>query len=157
MKKISLLVIISCLSFSCSLYNDISDSVYSSRIKKVAVYYHEDFEDLHILNDIIKYIQTHVKYASEEGDTWSTAEETLTRGYGDCEDFAILFMNIYYVVFGVESEMVLVDNRKIEEVKEGYVNHALVRLDNGKIISPRGGFTDITPVGYSYSFDELFN
>ncbi len=40
--------------------------------------------------EVHAYVRRRVQYHSEPIDIWATPEETLKRGYGDCEDFAIL-------------------------------------------------------------------
>ena len=48
-------------------------------------------EHIKSIEDYAKWLQEHVTYKSDEGaDSWALPEETLTRGYGDCEDFAFL-------------------------------------------------------------------
>jgi predicted transglutaminase-like cysteine proteinase len=40
------------------------------------------------LESVTQWVHRHVRYADDEGDTWSTPFETLAGGTGDCEDFA---------------------------------------------------------------------
>ena len=40
--------------------------------------------------DIHRWTRSHVQYQRDFADHWSTPAETLARGVGDCEDFAIL-------------------------------------------------------------------
>ncbi len=47
-----------------------------------------------------------VRYVHEDIDRWQTPDETRRLGTGDCEDFAILFMEALWLR-GVESEMVI--------------------------------------------------
>lgn len=39
-------------------------------------------------NDICYRVRGYVKYRRDRMDEWATGEETVKRGYGDCEDFA---------------------------------------------------------------------
>ncbi len=43
------------------------------------------------LDAINRWVNWHVRFVEDAGsDEWSGAQNTLTRGYGDCEDFAIV-------------------------------------------------------------------
>jgi len=51
------------------------------------------------------YKQTHglVRYQAERGDVWSTPGETIARGFGDCDDYAhIYIMSAYLTGFDIE-------------------------------------------------------
>jgi hypothetical protein len=41
---------------------------------------------------LFEYVKQRVKYRRDTGDHWQTPDETLARGAGDCEDFAILWL-----------------------------------------------------------------
>ena len=152
MKKIILGMLV-LLSFGCSLYDVTADAFYESKIQRVAVYYHEDFLELQSIDDIVYYVNTHVTYKSEEADVWSTAKETLTRGYGDCEDFAILFMNIYYVMSGIKLDVA----SSYRYVVGGLVGHLFVVLEPHILLSPQSGRIDRTStINNIYSFDLFF-
>lgn len=44
-----------------------------------------------------------VRYQSERGDVWSTPAETISRGYGDCDDYAhVYIMSAYLTGFDIE-------------------------------------------------------
>ncbi|WP_340115261.1 transglutaminase-like domain-containing protein [Pelagibius sp. 7325] len=44
-----------------------------------------------------------VKYQSERGDVWSTPGETIARGYGDCDDYAhVYIVSAYFGGFDIE-------------------------------------------------------
>ena len=55
---------------------------------------------------IMAEIHGSVRYVHEDIDRWQTPDETRRRGAGDCEDFAILFMEALWLR-GIESGMVL--------------------------------------------------
>jgi hypothetical protein len=156
MKKIIILLLVVGFSFGCSLYNELADDVYESRIQKSEVYYHEDFTSLRTVKDIQDYVYNTLQYAKDTTDTWNMAKETLTKGYGDCEDFAILFMNIYYVVFGEKLDFVLVDMLRSVN-KGGLIDHVIVLRNDGTYIGSRGEqISQNIYVGYTYSFDLFF-
>lgn len=43
---------------------------------------------------LFKFVKRHIKYKSEKNDSWTPPEETLKRGYGDCEDFALVVKDL---------------------------------------------------------------
>ncbi len=45
---------------------------------------------------INSFVNDTVKYQTETVDTWTNPQDTLARGYGDCEDFALLKMNYLF-------------------------------------------------------------
>lgn len=140
--------------------DEIYDEAFKERINKSSVYSHEDFETLVSVVDIQLYLASNFTYVSEGSglDYWQTPEETMAIQTGDCEDFVILFMNIYYFVFEEESSFVLT-YKGVRDIEEGgTINHALVETPNGDIYEARilGKRTTAT-IGYSYSFSEFFN
>lgn len=44
--------------------------------------------------DACRLVRRYISYRAEKSDHWSTANETWERGYGDCEDLAILAQEI---------------------------------------------------------------
>jgi len=152
MKKLTIIIML-LLIMACDLYNKILDNSYYARINQSFVYY-GDFSSIYNISDIAKYINENIKYVSDNKDYWSTAKDTLLKGYGDCEDLSIVYINILYVVFNIKSDLVLIDNRNIET--GGWVTHAIVRFPNGLIIDPQSGVELNCPVGYSYYFEDIF-
>ena len=158
MKKIVVFLFVlfsTLLNYSCELYNYTADAIYSDMASGHDLYYLEDYDDLTNVYLISNYIDRNVRYKSEDVDRWSNPENTINRGYGDCEDFAILFMCIAYYSMGIKYDLVLVDDsRKIED--GGFTNHACVRY-NGKVIDPIIGRPVDYDVCFSYSFDKVFD
>lgn len=117
----------------------------------------EGFNDILNIDEIPGYVRNNVTYEEDPGDYWQSPRETLDRRAGDCEDRAILYINILYARFGIKAELVLLDTRgrKIEE--GGSFTHAAARFPDGKIIATSQGYEYDLPVKFSYSFDEIFN
>ena len=75
-----------------------------------------------------------VIYYDYEGiqDDWTGPEETFNRGYGDCEEFALLFANICYFSTGIKCDIIATTmhqrgyNAKV--VDGGIPNHIAVRM-----------------------------
>lgn len=96
-----------------------------------------------------------IEYKVDIRDEFQSPEETFLNKSGDCEDFAILYINILYVKKGEKANLVLIeDSRTI--IEGGNANHAVVQLSNGDLIEPQTGRRVDSDVKYSYSFDELF-
>lgn len=49
---------------------------------------------------INRWVKNNITYIADNNDSWQTPIETFNRGGGDCEDFAILFLWLYYQYTG---------------------------------------------------------
>lgn len=162
MKKIIIVVALAALVFtSCDM---VVDSVATDLAKGHTMIYREEWKDLTTHREIGLWLSAHVEYRYDDIYEWSDPGVTLARGYGDCNDMAILYMNIAYVALGIEMELVLVEDAKIDysvpqPMKSiesgGFVDHVMVRYD-GVLISPYYGTVVEGPVGYYYSFWQVF-
>ncbi len=160
MKKIMVVILI-VVMMGCNLVvgDDFNDGVNLRKIQKTDLIYMEEWEELENWQDIVMWIWCHVYYSSdgENKDTWNTPLETLNRGKGDCEDFVLLFMNIYYVRFGVKLDMAALDANKRIKVNGGYFNHAEVLFKDGRTLCVlRGSFGQGQSISYRYEFDLFF-
>lgn len=100
------------------------------------------------------WICTTVVPTPEEKDYWQSPRETLDRCTGDCEDLAILFLNIYYQYTQIKGNLVLVHtDRAVTD--GGKINHAVVEID-GVVFDPQNPSAIYTYIGYTYTFDTLF-
>lgn len=146
MKRLLLLLFI----FSgCSMITD------SNNLDKIGweLYYVADYSEIDSVPEISIWIKEYVTTKVDSGDYWQSPEETLTLGTGDCEDIAILFINIAYIVFGEKWNLICVDSRSI--VEGGFMDHTMVEKD-GVIIEPQTGIVIDIAIGYRYEFKELF-
>ena len=88
--------------------------------------------------------------------------EILTRGTGNCDDFAILYMNIMYAMTGEKCNLILVDRFIGQEedsraiVEGGRVDHAVIERANGLLIEPYTGLPVNDVIRYRFTFDEVF-
>lgn len=164
MKKMFLIFTILIL-FGCSLQNELSESeLTNSKLMELAkdhnLYYLQEWEYLTDPYEIIGWIKNHVVYKAEpyREDYWQDPEETLLLGTGDCEDFVILFMNIYYISTGIKTDMALVDMYEFfRDIGEGGdANHALVLLENNRTIDPQTGIYWNFSIKYIMYFDDIF-
>lgn len=86
----------------------------------------------------------------------ATPEQTVITGYGDCEEFALLYLNIMYIRFGKKGDLCLVVHGRTVEAGGRECNHAVVRYGS-TLIEPRTGNQVYYTVCYSYKFDDIFN
>ena len=142
-----------CLFMGCSLVNNYYDSEIENLLDGKQLYY-GDFEEIKTVQEIGYYLIQKIDYKVDEVEEWSNPEETLNRGYGDCDDYAILYLNILYVRFGIKGSLAVVNHSR-EIVNGGITNHVVVF--NDKIIEPQNGQEVLYDIGYIFSFDEVFN
>lgn len=98
-----------------------------------------------------QWVNWHVRYRDDIADEWASAEATLVRGYGDCEDFALAKMGLLAELGISPDDMYLVllrDQRQAEHaVLAVKHNGRLHVLDNrtDKVL-PADAIADYTPV-----------
>ena len=57
---------------------------------------------------VVAWVHENIEYVSDmDGDDWSPPEVTLERGYGDCEDMALLVLWMVYKETGVKGDFVI--------------------------------------------------
>jgi len=149
---IVILIAILSLSSCQDMYNEISDIYYWQTYSDLELYY-GDFSKVHSELYISYWISNHVKY--DKSDKVLSPRDILERGTGDCNDYAILYINIMYVKFGKKCSLCLVDTSR-NIIEGGKVNHAVIRLPDGILIEPQTGFVSNKRVGYEYPFDSVF-
>ncbi len=103
-------------------------------------------------SDISIWILKNVAFVNEEVDVWDNPETVVKREYGDCEDFALLTMNLAYQVFDFKYDLVLVDSDG-----DGVEDHATVATGETVYDIYYIGHTVDSPVLYRFTFDEVFN
>lgn len=143
------------LLFSCNMMRDIDGYLMA---KDHNLTYNSEWQELESYRDIYLWINSNIDYKSEEVDSWDDPQIVLDRGYGDCDDWAILFMNIAYYALDIKMDLIIVESDSMSRavVSGGNTNlHAMVYYD-GHIIEPSNGLEYYGPIGYIYSFDEVF-
>lgn len=119
--------------------------------------YHAGFAEIEEPDDIARWIYANIKYEWDYVDHWQTPKETMDSRTGDCEDMAILYINILYVRFGVKADMALVNDDGRQIVDGGWYNHAVVALPDGRLISAQGGRLCDESMCFLYTFKDLFD
>ena len=160
MKKFLLLLSVFVL-FGCkslTALDEYRDSIYAERAAGHELYF-GDFHEILTAYDISPWVMSHIVYVADEEDSWDNPEEVLLRGYGDCDDFTILVMNIAYVVFGIEFDLVLVDTEKVRTIEEGgVINHASIAI--GEYVYDVYNFNQTSvdvPIAFRFTFWEVFD
>ncbi|TET97720.1 MAG: hypothetical protein E3J23_08560 [Candidatus Stahlbacteria bacterium] len=162
MKKILMLTILIMAFSGCSSLwpttDELHDNIFSERASGHNIYY-GDFSEILVIEDISPWIMSRIVYMPDEGDKWDDPEVVLKRGYGDCDDFAILVMNIAYVVFGIEFDLVLVDTNLVRIIEEGGdINHASVAIENIVFdVYNLSRYSLDIPIAFRYTFWKVFN
>lgn len=114
-----------------------------------------DLSNIKTFTDIGYFLQAHITYKDDNPNKFSGAENTMKRGYGDCEDYVIVFINIAYIVFGIKMDLLIVDTTNRTVVNGGIGDHVIVGY-NGKTYSGQWGHElDYTNILYKYTFNEV--
>jgi hypothetical protein len=100
------------------------------------------------LGDINEWVHDNITYVSDgKFQTVQSPYQTLRRGTGDCEDYAILFMHIAHEVYGVEPDMIIV--KTISGAMHG------AALLDGVVYDPTGGFSCTVDKYLKYQVEEI--
>lgn len=157
MKKIIGLCMIMVVFMGCELptTDDILSVGYKEELQ-TQIYY-GDFSTIKTQADVIPWIRSHVIYKSDpEGENViNSLSETIALGYGDCEEFALLYLDIMYVKFDVKGQFQLVNASARQVANGGDCNHAVVYVNNIQI-EPQTGYHINYGVAFYYDFDEIF-
>jgi hypothetical protein len=153
--KLNVIGILVLLLTSCDIAGMLDNHYYKIYCRHELAYRNE-WKELSSYEEIATWIRMHVMYQTDTNNEVFSPEETLQKGYGDCEEFAMLFMNIAHISLEIKMTLVLVDNRHRTIEGGKWINHAEVRYlgDNFDIYSGKN-IGNIT-VEYSYTFDEVF-
>jgi hypothetical protein len=159
MKKIILVLAVILSLTSCQpVFNAFEDKYLESSAVGHTLYHLPEFDTLDTYSKIAIWIRAHTKYDYTYSDveTWNNPKDTIESGIGTCADFAVLYLNIAHYGMHEDGEIVCGTYSVSRSVESGGdVNHAQVRFGN-IVIDPRTGNVSDMPVGYAYSFDEVF-
>lgn len=158
MKKIIILVFILVSTSACDLISITTDSKTYENLQRVR--YNTlsgyDFSNLTSIRKVGNWLSNNVIYSSVNGEVFQSADETLYRGYGDCEDYVIAMMNIAYITLGIKMDMVLVNVSSRTIVEGGRANHVVARYNSANYNAQDGYTSRYQDVLYIYTFDEVF-
>lgn len=121
------------------------------------LYYSDEWSELETYEDAMRWVYDNIVYTIEEGDNdvWQSPKTTMSLRTGDCEDMAILFINILKIRFGVEASLITYDiSRSV--VNGGDQNHAIVEYDGVFYDAQYDAILNNITVGYIYIYRELF-
>ena len=99
--KNTILIAIIVLVSSCQIAWEIQDLSNYEKLGSHPLYYSDDFENLHSMDDIYHYIKSNVTY--EHTCNVLSPEETLKTGKAGCGSFSVLFANIAYFVLDIKN------------------------------------------------------
>ena len=138
------------------LYDEFNDEVFRARYRTQIFY--DDYSAISDPSLISSWINDRIHYASDPygTDRVDPLSLVMAKGYCDCEEFALLYLNILYVRFGIKGTFCVCDYGSARSIVEGgYIDHAAIKVD-GVLIEPQSGDTSNYKVGFEYSFDEIF-
>ncbi|MHA1348051.1 MAG: hypothetical protein ACTSO3_16740 [Candidatus Heimdallarchaeaceae archaeon] len=160
MKKLLLLLVVVIISLSsCNLFSILIDETVYDLLESVEYYDFAEYDlsDIKSFKGIAAWIQHRIYYKEDMIETFTSPEDTLNRGSGDCDEFGILFQNIAYIVFGIKMDLVIVNTYSGRKIVEGGMgNHINVHYDGIVYSAQLGNEYYTQDILYIYSFDEVF-
>lgn len=160
MKKTLVIIILLTIFTSCNLIYEIEDEIYMGYLD-LPLYSGPELDTSYIITkNIHTEVWYHTKnllvYKYDTDDYWQSPFESISLGTGDCEDYAILFLNILYYNYNIKGNIILVNHQSRSVVAGGRINHCVVELPDGRQIDPQTGLQTNYTVKYRYTFDEVF-
>lgn len=171
--KLKIGIILLLVLFLASCYDKMVDDYYYGYFDNVRYFDFVPYNDSYEWNDMVytpddldsfflsvsKYMRYFVTYESDVVDYPKNPSETMWDGGGDCEDIALLFMNLVEVVSNgeVRMDLVLVEGLGTPRtiVDGGTPNHAQV-MYKGVVYEAQSGWPIYNSVMYKYTFKEIF-
>jgi hypothetical protein len=157
MKAFGCMLIVCLLILGCEFkvsHEDMIKSECAYRASGHDLYYNPNFDDLSSLDDILVYLcKEEYRYKHDQYDSWNNPEKTYHDKAGDCEDYAILVLNILYMNTREKLGIALVNYDK----SNPWPNHVALYRDHTiysqYTMKPD---TDANLI-FVFSFDEVFN
>lgn len=154
-----IMIILAVLSLcSCQMdIDDLKDVGYSYLADGHELTYREEWTDIQTIQQAAQWAKAEIYYEDDgDLDIWSNPEIVLSRGYGDCDDYALLMMNICYVALNIKPDLVLrlVEDRTVDI--GGSVNHCEIRIGGENYSVYTGLCLGEIENGFSYSFEHVF-
>lgn len=155
MKKLSILLLCLVLVGCQDIINFNEDLLLGDMFSGIPLYY-GDFRAVQSLSTISLYLGDRIYYEPTNGV--QTPAQIFRRRRADCDGYALCWMNIAYIRFGIKTDLCIVKaegSRRVESGGTDY-NHAVVRLPDGRQMDAQSGRIVKYTVKYSYSFDDVF-
>ena len=153
MNKIMILIVVLILLSGCNMVQDIY--TYSLIGEGFDTFYMEEWETISSIKDAMVWIKYNVELEEDDVDIWKSPKDTISDGFGDCEDIAVLLCNIMFISSGIEMNVVTVmEERSI--VSGGSINHTIAEYDGIFYDIMFGDIINDIDVGYIYTFNEIF-
>jgi len=158
MKRLFGLVIVVVALMGCVLPSS-SGSAEDMQYKTIfrTAIYRGDFSSVKTQADITPWIKSHIRYQADPtgSEVVNSLTKTVELGYSDCEEMALMYLDILYIKFDIKGQFLCVDSSARHVGTGGATDHALVRVD-GVQIDPKTGRVCDFPVAFYYDFDDLF-
>jgi hypothetical protein len=133
------------------------DSFFEEKVEGHYLYENPLFQEEYSSSSISSLISNQVTWTSDPENLWQNPEYTWFNQTGDCEDMAILYLNISYFSTGNKGKLALVAEAKGIVTGGFSAEHAIV-WDDGIYLDPISGTTyEKSDIMYEYSFDTVFS
>ncbi|MDC7224468.1 MAG: hypothetical protein PQJ60_12060 [Spirochaetales bacterium] len=152
-----LLTGLSLLLTGCYIPYSQVDAFFEDRAEGHSLYEDPLFTSLRTFDAIREVIDSRIIWTEDVEHIWQEPEYTWTERTGDCEDMAILYLNILYLATGEKGKLVLVNYAKTI-VNGGFrARHAIIWSHNMYRDPVSGTEYSREDVMYEYNFDTVFS
>lgn len=148
----TLLLLASCSGLSDEIINQYYDGQLSEIFSSIPLTNSPEWSGVATQEEIFQWLHENISYDFDD-HTLHTPAEILESRKADCKGYALLYMNMAYICLGQMPDLIIEGERQV--VDGGVPNHAYVR-DNGVYYEPQTGEEVVYPVGYLYTFREVF-
>ncbi|MDC7218451.1 MAG: hypothetical protein PQJ59_00820 [Spirochaetales bacterium] len=142
---------------SCDLPYEYVDSYFEKKVEGHSLYDNALFYGPENYSQVRTLVRDRVTWTEDPEKIWQEPELTWTLGTGDCEDIAILYLNILYFATGEKGYLALVRDAK-EVVTGGYTVHHVIVNVGGEYRDPVSwALYGRDEIQYEYYFDRVFS
>ena len=155
MKKIVFILLVVFAVSGCDMVFDI----YFNNVALGLELYDGDFPEMLRFGEIGKYVNSVLHFEDDFIDHWENPQDTINKGFGDCDNFAITFANIAFFALGIKCDIVILNTSYSREIVKGGIPVHVILYYNGFYYDPISDryYYDDPGVGYIYKFDDVFN
>lgn len=115
----------------------------------------ETLKDLKTLQDVATYVHGLLTYKADFIEEVVDPEVSVERGYGDCDDFTLVFMSVAYYALG--SECTLITTDRVRTVEDGGVPYHVTFCLNNQAYDVYTGLPADIPIMYEFAFTKVFS
>ncbi len=152
-----LIIIISIISITSCSWNNFVDSEIFSHLEPIQLYDYAEYDltEITTYREIALFNRSLINYQTESGEKMTSPKDTINLGFGDCDEYALMFMNVAYLTQDVKMSFVMI-NLERSVVSGGNGNHYDVMYEGVVYSAQTGRVSEQQEILYSYTFDEVF-